>query len=283
MKWYEIKNKSDKAEIWIYDYIGKDMWTGEGVSAKDFQKELAGIKASQIDLHINSPGGDIFDGLAIYNLLKQHPANVTTFIDGWAASIASIIALAGDQVLMAENGQYMIHEPEGLVMGKSSDMRKLADVLDHVRDSSLTKTYMAKTGKTEAEINEMLTAETWMSAEQALDEGFIDEISDRMDMAACAKFIPVAVKMGFKNIPETIETKTAPTAKDAEKSLRDVGFSRKQSKKILAKGLSEGLRDADPEEIPVPAVVVQRDVEPPKPKKDRTADLLTRAATVAQQ
>ena len=77
MKWYEIKNKADRAEIWIYEEIGKDFWTGDGLSAKEFQKELSEIKASQIDLHINSPGGVVWDGITIYNLLKQHPANVT--------------------------------------------------------------------------------------------------------------------------------------------------------------------------------------------------------------
>ena len=273
MKWYEIKNKSDKAEIWIYEMIGEDFWSGGGVTAKNFQKELSAIKASQIDLHINSPGGEVFDGIAIYNLIRQHPAKVTTYIDGLAASIASVIALAGDTIYMAENALMMIHNPYGLVMGMAEDMRKMADRLDIVRDS-ISKAYISKTDRPEDEINALMDAETWMSADDAMEFGFIDDITEKMDMAACAKFIPIMDKAGFKHIP-------AFGAKNAEKALRDAGFSRKEAKKILAKGLSEGLRDADPEETPIPAVETLRDVEPPKPKKDRVSDLLTRAEVVA--
>ena len=273
MKWYKIENKADKAEIWIYEMIGEDFWSGGGVTAKNFQKELSAIKASQIDLHINSPGGDVFDGITIYNLIKQHPANVTTYIDGLAASIASVIALSGDKIYMAENALMMIHNPYGCICGDSLDMRDMADRLDKVRDS-IAKAYISKTGKTQEEINALMDDETWMSADEAIELGFIDEVTEKMDMAACAKFIPIMSKAGFKHIP-------AFGAKNAEKALRDAGFSRKEAKKILAKGLSDGLRDVEPEETPVPAIVVQRDVEPPKPKKDRVSDLLTRAEVVA--
>ena len=267
-KWYKIINKSEIAEIWIYEMIGEDFWSGGGVTAKNFQKELSAIKASQIDLHINSPGGEVFDGIAIYNLLKQHPANVTTYIDGLAASIASVIALAGDTIYMAENALMMIHNPYGLVKGMADDMRKMADRLDIVRDS-ISKAYISKTDKPEDEINALMDAETWMSADDAMEFGFIDDITEKMDMAACAKFIPIMDKAGFKHIPVF-------GAKNAEKALRDAGFSRKEAKKILAKGLSEGLRDADQKETPVPAVEPQRDVEPPKPK-DSVNELLIKA------
>ena len=135
MKWYEIKNKAEKAEIWIYEMIGKDFWTGEGLTAKDFQKDLSQIKASQIDLHINSPGGDVFDGNTIYNLLKQHPATITTYIDGLAASIASVIALAGDKVYMAENALFMLHQPWGITIGNEEDHEKTLELLRQVGGS----------------------------------------------------------------------------------------------------------------------------------------------------
>jgi len=273
MKWYKIINKSEVAEIWIYEMIGEDFWSGGGVTAKNFQKELSAIKASQIDLHVNSPGGEVFDGIAIYNLIKQHPANVTTYIDGLAASIASVIALAGDEIYMAENALMMIHNPYGMVMGMAEDMRKMAERLDIVRDS-ISKAYMSKTDMPEEEINALMEAETWMTADDAMELGFIDDVTDKIDMAACARFIPIMDKAGFKHIP-------AFGVKNAEKALRDAGFSRKEAKKILAKGLSEGLRDADQEEIPAPADETQRDVEPPKPKKDRVSDLLTRAEVIA--
>jgi ATP-dependent protease ClpP protease subunit len=274
-KWFSIINKSDKAEIWIYEEIGEDFWTGGGITAKSFQKELSDIKAGQIDLHINSPGGLVFDGIAIYNLLKNHPANVTTYIDGLAASIASVIALAGNKVIMAENALFMIHKAAGMVVGNSDDMRDFADKLDKV-NGSIATTYTSKTKKDEKEINDLMAAETWFGADEALEMGFIDEISGEADMAACAKFVPIMQKAKFQHIPEGIAAKKEkPSVKDAEKALRDAGYSRKQAKEILAKGYPGDLCDADELE-PAP---VLRDAEPKK--KDRIADLLTRAEIAA--
>ena len=270
--WYEIKNKTDKAEIWIYEEIGEGFWTGGGVTAKNFQKELSAIKASQIDLHINSPGGVVFDGITIYNLLKNHPANVTTYIDGLAASIASVIALAGNQVIMAENALFMIHKASGMVMGTSDDMRDFAGKLDKV-NGSIATTYMSKTGKEDAEINDLMAAETWMTATEALESGFIDEIAGEADMAACAKFIPVMQKAKFQHIPEGIVAKKEkPTAREAEKALRDVGFNQKQAKAILAEGIRDQ-RDVDPPDPP-PVLATQRDVEPPEIMSGGLSDLI---------
>lgn len=274
MNWYKIVNKADRAEVWIYEPIGEDFWSGGGVTAKKFQEELAGIKAKQIDLHINSPGGQVFEGVTIYNLLKQHEATITTYIDGLAASIASVIALAGDKVVMAANALFMIHNPVGMVWGPAAEMRKMADVLDKIR-STMSTVYTGKTGKGEDEINGLLDAETWMTAAEAKEAGFIDEVADEMDLAACAKFVPVMQKAGFHHIPDALKAKKTPTAKDAERGLRDVGFSVKQAKTILAKGLSGDLRDVDdPEPAEAP-----RDVEPKR--RDRVAELLTRAEVAA--
>ena len=274
-KWIEIINKADKAEIWIYEQIGEDFWTDCGVTAKSFQKELAGIKASQIDLHINSPGGEVFDGITIYNLIKQHPANVTAHIDGLAASIASVIALAGDTVIMAENALFMIHNPWGFAMGDATEMRKTADLLDKI-GGSLVTAYSSKSGKSDDEISVLMDSETWMTAQEAKDAGFIDEISEQMDLAACAKFVPAMQKAKFKNIPENLSgSKQTPTAREAEKALRDVGFTQAQAKVVLAEGFKGFQRDVDPqpEKAPEPE---PRDVEPPA-WNDRTAALLARA------
>ena len=280
MKWYEIKNKSDRAEIWIYEMIGEDFFSGSGITADSFRKDLHQIKAQQIDLHINSPGGYVFDGLAIYNILKQHPAEITTYIDGIAASISSVIALAGNKIYMAENAIFMIHNPYGLVMGGSSEMRKMADELDIVR-GSIAKAYISKTGMPEDEVYALMDAETWMNAEEALEYGFIDDLTDRMDMAACAKFAPMMVKAGFKKIPDEIVSQKKPTVKNAEKALRDVGYSVKQAKTILAKGIPDGLRDVDLMDEPKAANPL-RDVEDVVPEKsekpmDRTTALIMKA------
>lgn len=271
-KWYKIENKADKAEIWIYESIGEDFWSGGGVTAKKFQEELAAIKAKQIDLHINSPGGAVFEGVTIYNLIKQHEASVTTYIDGLAASIASVIALAGDRVVMADNALFMIHNPSGLVMGTSGDMRKMADVLDKIR-STMSGVYSGKSGKPEDEINTMLDEETWMTAAEAKEAGFVDEIAEEMDLAACARFVPIMAKAGFKRIPENISAEKKPpdNERELERVLRDAGYSRKQAMSIVAEGFRSSLRDAGKPAAP-------RDAEPPAPvKKDRVADLLTRA------
>jgi ATP-dependent Clp endopeptidase proteolytic subunit ClpP len=269
MKWYRIENKGpERAEIWIYEQIGEDFWSGEGVTAKNFQKEISAITAKNIDLHINSPGGAVFDGVAIYNLLKQHQANITTYIDGLAASIASVIALAGDKVVMAENALYMMHNPFGVVMGNASDMRSMADVLDKIR-GTMTGVYAGKSGKDNDEINALLDAETWFTADEALEAGFIDEIGVEMDLAASASFVPAMSKAGFKKIPKEIAAKKELNERDIEKALREAGCSRGQAKGILAKGI-DGLnvREAQTD----PPTPPQREAEPVN--KDRIADLL---------
>lgn len=290
MKWYEITNKSaEKAEIWIYEQIGQDFWTGDGVTAKSFQKELAEVKASQIDLHINSPGGEVFDGITIYNLIKQHAAHVTTYIDGLAASIASVIALAGDEVYMAENALFMIHNPYGMSFGTSDDMRKMADTLDKVRGALITA-YIGKTRKSEDEIAGMMEAETWMSAEEAHEMGFVDQISETMDMAACVKFVPDMVKAKFKHIPDNlVNNKKPPSERQLEKLLRDSGFNQEQAKEIIAKGYQGLQRDADVIDITSAKghgqrdadLAGQRDADQLRRAKDKVADILTRAEIVA--
>ena len=271
-KWFEIIDKADRAEVWIYEEIGEDFWSGGGITAKGFQKELSDIKASQIDLHINSPGGLVFDGITIFNLLKQHPANVTTYIDGLAASIASVIALAGDRVIMAENALFMIHKASGMVYGNSDDMRDFAEKLDKV-NSSIATTYISKTKKDEKEIDNLMSAETWLTADEALEMGFVDEVAGEIDMAACAKFIPIMAKAGFKHIPKDIaDKKSVPTAREAEKALRDVGFNQKQAKAILSEGLKDSQRDVD-QPLSDPPPVTQRDVEQPEIMQGGLSDL----------
>jgi ATP-dependent Clp endopeptidase proteolytic subunit ClpP len=175
---YEIKAAAkDRAELWIYEQIGED-WFGDGVTARGLVQELAALKVKNIDLHINSPGGSVFDGQAIYNALKNHPATVTTYIDGIAASIASVIALAGDRVVMSESALFMIHNPYGMAVGDAAALLKMADALEKV-GGSIALAYTGKSGKPEPEILDLMSAETWFSADEAKAIGFADEISDR--------------------------------------------------------------------------------------------------------
>lgn len=278
MRWYEIKAKDTVSEIWLYDEIG--FW---GVGAKEFIIELNAIKSPKIDMHINSPGGEVFDGAAIYNAVRRHPASVTSFVDGIAASIASVIALAGDRVIMAGNAIYMMHNPSGLVIGTSEDMRKTADILDKVRET-MVGAYVGKSGKGETEIKALLDGETWMNADEALAAGFADEIGDEMDMAACAKFIPVMSKLGFKNVPQRLTAqRPKPTVRDMEQSLRDVGCGSKEAKAILARGYTDDLRDEGAAGTPPVNAVPPRDVEtqPTPAPRGSVAELLERAEIAA--
>lgn len=182
--WYEIRNAADPAlaEVFIYDDIGESFWT-QGVTAKGFIDELNAITAPAIDLHINSAGGSVFEGVAIANAIKRHRADVTTYVDGLAASIASIIAIAGDRVVMASNALFMIHNPWGGVSGDANDMRKMADVLDKIGET-LAADYVDRTGMSTQEALAAMSAETWYTSTEALAAGFIDEIGVEVRVAA---------------------------------------------------------------------------------------------------
>jgi ATP-dependent Clp protease protease subunit len=180
-------NKGNKrGEIWLYDVVGEGLFGG--MSAKMFIAEVQKLgQVDVINLHINSPGGQVFDGVAIYNSLKNHPARIEVDIDSVAASIASVIAMAGDEIRIAANGMMMIHDPMGRVAGNSADMRKAADLLDQVQQV-IASTYAKRTGKKDAQIKDMMSAETWMTAAEALEMGFADLVTDEQRIAACSGF-----------------------------------------------------------------------------------------------
>lgn len=183
---YAIKAQNQSAEIWIYEEIG-DYWGG-GVSAKALAQDLKAMGPVQnILLHLNSPGGIVWDGIAIYNLLKQHQARVQVNIDGLAASIASVVAMAGDEINMADNAMMMIHDPWALTIGTAADMRAAAEQLDKIRDSILLA-YLNQQKKTgpgqEERLSGMMAAETWFSAAEALDQGLITQVTGSLALAA---------------------------------------------------------------------------------------------------
>lgn len=280
---YKVENKAelDEATVYLYDEIS---WFG--VDAGQFVKDLNDIKAKTIHLRFNSPGGSVFDGTAIFNAIKQHKSKTVSHIDGLAASIASVIALASDEVRMAENAFLMIHDPWSIVIGNADTMREEAEFLDKV-GKTIAKTYMDKSGKDEKEIKAMMNAETWLTAEEAKEAGFVDIIEEN-DEKAKATLFDLSV---FANVPAQLKgDKRTPTARELESILKSSGFSNKQAKEILANGYQdEPLRDEKKVETP-PVQDSQRDVEEaaprdveetPQKKKDRTAELLTRAEVLA--
>jgi ATP-dependent protease ClpP protease subunit len=170
--WFSITNLgTNAAELWIYDEVG-----GWGVTASDFVMQLKDLNVSDITLHLNSPGGSVFDGLAILNALRDHPAFVTVKVDALAASIASVIAQAGNKVIMGRSSTMMIHNASGLVMGESGDMRKMADMLDQTTDT-IAGVYVDRAGGTKAEWLALMAEETWYSAQEAVDAGLADEVA----------------------------------------------------------------------------------------------------------
>ena len=173
--WYRVVNKadSDTAEVYIYDEIGYF-----GITANDFVKELNDITALKIDLHLSTPGGDVFDGIAIYNALKNHSAEVTTYVDSLAASAGSFIAMAGDTIIMQRTAQIMIHDAHGLAIGNAADMRELADLLDKSSDN-IASIYAERAGGSVEDWRKAMQAETWYSAEEAVEAGLADKINGK--------------------------------------------------------------------------------------------------------
>lgn len=180
----------ETATIQIFDQIGEDWFGGNGLSGKQFSDVLAEVGNGPLLVEINSPGGNVWDGLSIYNQLRGRKAPVTTRVVGIAASIASIIALAGDRVEMADAALMMIHDPSGMASGTSEDMRKMADALDQHAEV-LVGVYAKKTGKSPESIRAAMKAETWFTTAEAIQFGLVDKPIKQLAMAA--KWHPRAV------------------------------------------------------------------------------------------
>ena len=233
--WYKINALSDSdAEIMIYDAIG---WPFN--DAGDFVRALNDMKQPQITVRINSPGGDVFDAMAIYNALQSHGSKIVTRVEAMAASAASYVALAGKEVQAYKNAMLMIHEPWAMAIGNQYDMRETADILEKI-SGNMVDIYSSNSDMGKREVKDMMKAETWMTAKDAHDKGFVDTILDAK--SAKAQF---DLSM-FANAPAEYKANHEPTERDAEKALRDVGFSKKQAKAMLA-GRLQAKADIDEE------------------------------------
>lgn len=169
--WFKVQAKDNgDAEILIYDFIG---WPYN--DPRELIAALSGMDS--VTVRINSPGGDVFDGMAIYNAFQSHKGNVTTRIEGVAASMASVIALAGKKVQAYDNTMFMIHNAWGLVIGNQYDLREGADILEKI-DGNILNVYYDKSKVGKRELSDMMKAETWLTAKEAKEKGFIDVIVD---------------------------------------------------------------------------------------------------------
>ena len=191
--WYRFDNAhtvvdTDTATLYVYDDIGLF-----GLTAGDFANELKAVTAAQLEVRISSKGGDIFDGVAIFNSLRSHKAYVTTVVDGGALSIASVIAQAGDSRHMVSGSQMMIHQAHGLSMGTATDMRDFAEVLDFQNDI-IAAIYSEAAGGSGSKKHyaKLMADETWLSASDAVDEGLADSVIKPAKAATVEADKPVA-------------------------------------------------------------------------------------------
>jgi ATP-dependent Clp protease protease subunit len=248
-EWFKViaaKNADEESEILLFDYIG---WPYN--DPREFVQALSGL--GDVTIRINSPGGDTFDGAAIYNSITSHKGNVTTRIEGLAASMASVIAVAGKKVQAYDNTMFMAHNAWTFTMGNQYELRDMADLLEKV-DGTILDAYQKKTKMGKKEIAQIMKDTTWMTAKEAKDKGFIDEI-------VTGKSVKANFNLSiFANAPDDISDDPQGrelTRKETERALRNAGASREYARALAAKR-------ADASEVEDPPVVVPPIIVPPQ-------------------
>lgn len=224
-KYWEMKKTSDKeASIYIEGAISSaDDWSrGENdTSAAEFRDDLKELgNVTTIDLHINSEGGSVFEGISIYNMLKQNSAHINVHIDALAASIASVIAMSGDTIFMPKNSMLMIHNPWTMAVGNAKQLRKQADDLDQIAKAS-RQSYLQKAGDKldESTLENLLDEETWLTADEALDYGLTDVVEEANQAAAS---IDKDFLQQYKHVPKQLVKEASDVDEEAErKSVQD--------------------------------------------------------------
>lgn len=227
--WFTVNNlESDTPEIFIYDVIG---WPFNDIN--ELVRALSDMKGKTPLARINSPGGDVFDGFALYNAFSSHQGGVNVRIESLAASIASVIAMGGKKVEAYPNAMLMVHNSWTVVAGNRAELIETADLLEKI-DGNILDSYTKKTKIGKREMRDMMDAVTWMTAKEMKEKGFIDSIID--GKAAKAQF-DLSI---FANCPDELRGEGRElTERDAERALRDAGFSRHKAKALLA-GRSQG-------------------------------------------
>ncbi len=199
--YFQMKATNNVAQIDIFGDIVSEKWFDEETSATSFRdalKELGDV--STINLSINSGGGSVFDGIAIYNMLKSHKATVNVYVEGLAASIASVIAMAGDTITMRSGSMMMVHMPWTLSQGNAEEMRKTADTLEKTGDS-IVDIYSERTGIPSDDIRNIMNEETWLSAEEAVEQGWATKLDQK---EAVMNSVPKEILGRFSNVPKNV-------------------------------------------------------------------------------
>lgn len=237
--WYKINDSSeDNTDLLIYDVIG---WPYNDV--KELVTMLSDIKSQTITVKINSPGGDVFDGTALANALLQHPAKIITKVEGLAASMASVIAMAGNEIQAFSNSMMMIHNAWSFTYGNQYELMDMVELLKKI-DGNIVDAYHTKANVGKREIIQMMKDTTWLTAKQAKDKGFVDTI---IELKAAKAAFDLSI---FGNVPDDfIDNKENKlTEREIEKAIRDVyDLSHKEVKAILA-GCRKSKDEAESEE-----------------------------------
>lgn len=204
-----MAKSAKSAEILIYGDIGPVFW-GDEVSAADFANTLREIgDVAELNVRINSYGGSVFEGVAIYQQLNQHPAKINVRVDGIAASIASVIAMAGDHVEIAEAGMMMIHDAATMSAGNAEEMRRIANLLDKT-SGQIAEVYAAKTGKSATEMRDAMRAETWLTGKEAKEMGLVDAVIENKQAPENIAALKMdAKRYGFTKPPEHLVARSA--------------------------------------------------------------------------
>lgn len=212
-----VNATDDAADVYIYGDIG-GWW--DGIQPDEIAKEIAELDVATLNVHVNSPGGIVFDGIAIYNAFASHSANVVMHIEGIAASIASVIVMAGDEIRIGESANMMIHKPWSFMIGDADDMRAEAEILDSL-EQSIVDIYTARTENDEDQVKNWLKAETWFRGQQAVDNSFADSMvpnKKKEKKAAKSKLLDL-----FQHTPSDLipQNDDVPRVREFEHLLRD--------------------------------------------------------------
>ena len=248
---YEIKATSaDQTELFVTDVLG---WPFNDINA--LVRDLSTIKTKDILVRLNSPGGDPIDTFSLYHAFKNHPSNVIFRIEALAASAASFLPLSGNEVQAYPSSLMMIHNSWVMAVGNRFDLQDTADILEKI-DTNMQDIYTAKTKIGKKEMADMMKAETWFSAKEAKETGFIDTIMDGKPVKA---EFDLSI---FANLPDEfkLDNNAEPTPHDLEKALRDAGLSRNNAKAVLARGLkAKGDEPKDPVPVVIPPPQIEDD------------------------
>jgi ATP-dependent protease ClpP protease subunit len=256
-----LNKDGPKATIRIYDEIGFF-----GITAEEVAAELEQINAAEIEVQIASLGGDVFDGIAIYNALRAHPARISTRVDSMAASIASVIAQAGDTRIMLTGSQMMIHEAWGIAIGSAADMRDLADILDKQTDV-IAGIYAERTGGDVADFRSMMEGETWFTADEALEAGLADAV------ITPASQDPPADRTDTK-FTEHADSVIAEVERLVARAEEVIAFRTEQGKPPLSEDSVEAFRRLDDARNRLADAIASQPSDNTGPEKDELADEL---------